>query len=92
MTSNSSSHVVLQNEVNITGGSNNATLVSGNPVGGWPTDQGEVLTVNYYDSYQDLSGYTYQTNAGFDPQASSRVRNFMICLTCLTSADTNDTK
>ncbi|MDR7130998.1 RHS repeat-associated protein [Algoriphagus sp. 4150] len=63
----------LQAQINTVGGSNNAKLVNGNAVEGWPSDQGDVFTVNYYDSYQHLSGYIYQANPDFDPEASSRV-------------------
>ncbi|WP_439490784.1 DUF6443 domain-containing protein [Algoriphagus sp.] len=63
----------LQNLVNTEGGSNNAALVNGDVVGGLPADQGDVLTVNYYDSYQNQSVYTFQADPGFDTQASTRL-------------------
>jgi RHS repeat-associated protein len=62
----------IQSEVDAAG-SNNASLVNGNPTGGWPSDQGQLLTVNYYDTYQHLTGFSYQVNTGFDPQASTRI-------------------
>jgi YD repeat-containing protein len=34
------------------------TANNGN-AGAWPIDEGEILTVTYYDSYSYLSGYTY---------------------------------
>ncbi|OOG76429.1 DUF6443 domain-containing protein [Algoriphagus sp. A40] len=44
--------------------------------GAWPTDEGEILTVNYYDSYQLLTGFSYLAPSGiysgFDAQASTR--------------------
>jgi RHS repeat-associated protein len=47
--------------------------------GAWPTDEGEILTVNYYDSYQHLSGFSYTVPAspysGFTTQASTRVHS-----------------
>ncbi len=73
LTSTGSSQADLQDGVNTAGGSNNARTVNGDVVEGWPSDQGEVLTVNYYDSYQHLSGYTFQAAPGFDPEASPRV-------------------
>ncbi|WP_425637968.1 DUF6443 domain-containing protein [Algoriphagus yeomjeoni] len=55
-----------------TAGSNNAAMVNGTVTNGWPNEEGELLTVNYYDSYAALTGYSYQTNTGFDAQASTR--------------------
>jgi RHS repeat-associated protein len=47
--------------------------------GAWPTDEGEILTVNYYDSYQFLTGFSYVAPtapySGFTPTASTLVRN-----------------
>ncbi|SFT96810.1 RHS repeat-associated core domain-containing protein [Algoriphagus locisalis] len=42
--------------------------------GAWPTNEGEILTVNYYDSYQYLTGFSY-ANPGtpFLSAASTRV-------------------
>ncbi|SFT97133.1 RHS repeat-associated core domain-containing protein [Algoriphagus locisalis] len=50
------------------------TLPASGSAGAWPTDEGEILTVNYYDSYQYLTGYTY-ANPGspFPSSASTRV-------------------
>ncbi|PZX48945.1 DUF6443 domain-containing protein [Algoriphagus chordae] len=56
-----------------TAGSNNASLVNGTVTNGWPNEEGELLTVNYYDSYAALTGYSYQVNTGFDAQASTRI-------------------
>ncbi|WP_425637958.1 DUF6443 domain-containing protein [Algoriphagus yeomjeoni] len=56
-----------------TAGSNNAAMVNGTVTNGWPNEEGELLTVNYYDSYAALTGYSYQVNTGFDAQASTRV-------------------
>ncbi|WP_057937325.1 DUF6443 domain-containing protein [Algoriphagus resistens] len=39
----------------------------------WPADEGEILTVNYYDSYQFLPGMTYSAATNFAPQASIRI-------------------
>ncbi len=73
LTTKSLSFADLQQEINTTAGANNATLVNGNPAGGWPSEQGELLTVNYYDSYSNLPGYTYQVNTGFAALASTRI-------------------
>jgi RHS repeat-associated protein len=62
----------LQTEVDAAG-PNNASLVNGIPTVGWPSEQGELLTVNYYDSYLSLSGFSYQANTGFAAQASTRI-------------------
>lgn len=56
-----------------TAGSNNAAMVNGTVTNGWPNEEGELLTVNYYDSYAALTGYSYLANTGFDAQASTRV-------------------
>ncbi len=54
------------------------TATSG-AAGAWPTDEGEILTVNYYDSYQFLTGFSYVVPtapySGFTSAASTLVRN-----------------
>lgn len=54
------------------------TATSGAVSNTWPTDEGEILTVNYYDSYQLLSGFSYvvpgSPYSGFTAQASTRVQ------------------
>jgi RHS repeat-associated protein len=53
------------------------TATSGVVSNTWPTDEGEILTVNYYDSYQLLTGFTYvapnSPYSNFTLQASTRV-------------------
>ncbi|WP_338221311.1 RHS repeat-associated core domain-containing protein [Algoriphagus sp. oki45] len=53
------------------------TATSG-AAGAWPTDEGEILTVNYYDSYQFLTGFSYvspsPTYINFSTTASSLVK------------------
>ena len=45
--------------------------------GGWPTDEGEILTVSYYDSYQYLTGFSYVVPSspyvGFTALSSTKV-------------------
>jgi RHS repeat-associated protein len=45
--------------------------------GAWPTDEGEILTVNYYDSYQHLTGFAYvapsSPYSGFISLASAHI-------------------
>jgi RHS repeat-associated protein len=72
VTKSSQSLETLQGILN-TAGPNNASLVNGVVTNGWPNEEGELLTVNYYDSYTNLSAYSYQANTGFDAQASTRV-------------------
>ncbi|MBN3584561.1 hypothetical protein JYB64_19375 [Algoriphagus aestuarii] len=66
----------LQGALN-TAGSNNASMINGTVTGGWPNEEGDLLTVNYYDSYTSLTGYSYQANTGFDSQASTRLHGLM---------------
>jgi RHS repeat-associated protein len=49
------------------------TLPASGSIGAWPTDEGEILTVNYYDSYQYLTGFSY-ANPGTSFQASASTR------------------
>ncbi|MHA7129266.1 DUF6443 domain-containing protein [Algoriphagus namhaensis] len=71
----------LQNTLN--SGSNNATVTSQSAVsGGWPTTVTEVLSINYYDTYDFLTGLTYSIagispNPGFDNSNSFRVQGLM---------------
>lgn len=71
----------LQNTLN--SGSNNATVTSQSTVsGGWPTTVTEVLSINYYDNYDFLTGLTYSIagispNPGFDSSNSPRVQGLM---------------
>jgi RHS repeat-associated protein len=52
------------------------TTTSGS-AGAWPTDEGEILTVNYYDSYQFLTGFSYvvpsSPYAGFTTLSSTKI-------------------
>ncbi|MCE7057182.1 RHS repeat-associated core domain-containing protein [Algoriphagus sp. AGSA1] len=42
--------------------------------GAWPPDEGEILTVNYYDSYQYMTGFSYDNpGSSFPSSASTRV-------------------
>ncbi|WP_199856435.1 DUF6443 domain-containing protein, partial [Lunatibacter salilacus] len=44
------------------------------PSGAWPADEGNILTVNYYDSYAFLSGYSYVSpGAPFSAQPTMRI-------------------
>ncbi|PZX48941.1 DUF6443 domain-containing protein [Algoriphagus chordae] len=72
LVSKSQNFPTLQSALN-TAGSNNASMVNGTVTNGWPNEEGDLLTVNYYDSYAALTGYSYQPNTGFDAQASTRV-------------------
>ncbi|MBN3584944.1 hypothetical protein JYB64_21350, partial [Algoriphagus aestuarii] len=56
---------------------NNSTLDNGTVINGWPNAEGELFTMNYYDSYADLSSFSYQANSGFDAQASTLVHGLM---------------
>ena len=72
LVSKSEGFETLQGSLN-SAGSNNASLINGTVTGGWPNEEGDLLTVSYYDSYAGLTGYSYQANTGFDAQASTRV-------------------
>ncbi|MBN3584941.1 hypothetical protein JYB64_21330, partial [Algoriphagus aestuarii] len=53
------------------------TAPPGSGMSGWPADEGQILTVSFYDSYADLSSFSYQANTGFDAQASTLVHGLM---------------
>ncbi|WP_192350273.1 DUF6443 domain-containing protein [Algoriphagus sp. Y33] len=75
-----SSSIILQNGFTVKAtGNQSFTARIGTPpasgaAGAWPTAEGEILTVNYYDSYQYLTGFSY-ANPGspFLSAASTRV-------------------
>nr|MBI1229715.1 hypothetical protein [Cytophagales bacterium] len=47
---------------------------SSGSAGAWPVDEGNILTVNYYDSYEFLGRYSYVSpGAPFTTQATTRV-------------------
>jgi len=44
----------------------------------WPTDEGEILTVNYYDSYKDLTDFPFtQVGQGYPGSGSKRVHGLL---------------
>ena len=46
---------------------------SSGSAGAWPADEGNILTVNYYDSYEFLGGYSYLSpGAPFTAQPTTR--------------------
>jgi RHS repeat-associated protein len=47
---------------------------SSGKVGAWPADEEDILTVNYYDSYEFLSEFPYENpGAPFSPQPTKRI-------------------
>ena len=47
---------------------------SSGKVGAWPEDEGDILTVNYYDSYEFLSEFSYVDHGlPFTPQPTTRI-------------------
>ena len=79
MASKSQAFGTLQSELNAAG-ANNASITTGGIItGGWPSEEGELLTINYFDSYTHLSGKTYDVDAGsvFDVASSSRVHGLL---------------
>lgn len=71
LVSKSQSVATLQGEVEAVG-SNNSQLVNGSVTGGWPSEEGDLLTMNYYDNYGELGSYSFVSATGFDSQSSSR--------------------
>ncbi|SMD44919.1 YD repeat-containing protein [Aquiflexum balticum DSM 16537] len=75
-----SSSIILQSGFTVKATGNQSftarigTLPESGATGAWPTEEGEILTVNYYDTYQYLTGFSY-ANPGppFDASATTRV-------------------
>ncbi|MBN7817461.1 DUF6443 domain-containing protein [Algoriphagus pacificus] len=79
-----SSSITLQNGFNIKATSNQSftarigTLPASGETGAWPMEEGEILTVNYYDSYNFLPGMDFQNpGSPFVPVASTKVHGLL---------------